>query len=82
VGAVALSLAIGGWYLLQRRPRERDGNAAANPADGLLDRIAALDARYVGRQAEVDPGEWAEYQASRARLKDELQALLAARGPE
>jgi hypothetical protein len=81
VGAVALSLLIGGWYLLRPRPREQDGISVTAPADGLLDRLAALDARYLGREAEVDPGEWAEYQANRARLKDELQALLAPRGP-
>jgi hypothetical protein len=81
VGAVALSLLVGGWYLLQRHPREQDRPSVATPADGLLDRLAALDAEYLGREAEIDPGEWAEYQANRARLKDELQTLLAARGP-
>jgi hypothetical protein len=77
VSAVALALALGGWYLLRRGPIPPAPELA--PAEGLLDRLAALDARYRGREAEVDPGEWAEYQADRARLKDELQTLLAAR---
>jgi hypothetical protein len=79
VGAVALGLALGGWYLLRRRAVPPGPAPAVAPADGLLDRLAALDARYLGREAEVDPGEWAEYQADRARLKDELETLLSAR---
>jgi hypothetical protein len=81
VGAVALTLALGAWYLPRRRPGGVERPAVPAPAEGLLDRLAALDARYLGRESDVDPGEWAEYRADRARLKDELQALLAARGP-
>jgi hypothetical protein len=80
VGVVALALLLGGWYLVSRAPRESVRAPAAAPADGLLNRLAALDARYLGREGEVDPGEWAGYQADRARLKGELQAWLAARG--
>jgi Carboxypeptidase regulatory-like domain len=81
VGAVALTLALGAWYLPRRRPGGVERPAVAAPAEDLLDRLAALDARYLGRESDVDPGEWEEYRADRARLKDELQALLAARGP-
>jgi hypothetical protein len=80
VGTVALVLVLGGWHLLRRRAGVPARAPAPAPAEDLLDRLAALDARYLGRQAEVDPAEWAEYQADRARLKDELQVLLA-RGP-
>ncbi|MBA3258785.1 MAG: carboxypeptidase regulatory-like domain-containing protein [Gemmatimonadales bacterium] len=81
VAAVVVGLAVATWQILARRPIP----AAASPDSAfpgpLLDRIAALDARYLGRETEVEATEWSRYQADRARLKAELEAMLAARGP-
>jgi hypothetical protein len=49
--------------------------------DRLLDGIAALDARYAGREADTPADEWRAYVAERARLKAELEAALAAAAP-
>ena len=46
----------------------------------LIDAVAALDARYAGREAEVAPEEWAAYAAERTELKARLTAALAERG--
>ena len=81
VGAVALVLALSGGYLLSRRAQRSEGRTPIAPAEGLLDQLAVLDARYLGREAEIDAGEWAEYQAHRARRKDELQGRLAQTAP-
>ena len=77
VGAVGLALALAAWRLLRRQP------AALLPAgpDRLLDAIAALDARYAGREADTPAGEWRAYEDERARLKAELHAALAAAEP-
>ena len=49
------------------------------PAPGtLLDALAELDAQYAGRESEVAPEEWQQYQEERARLKASLEAALAA----
>jgi hypothetical protein len=72
VGAVVLVLATAGWRLL-RVP----GSAASN-AD-LIDAIAALDARYAGRESEMPAAEWRRYTEERAQLKARLAASLAAR---
>jgi hypothetical protein len=52
-------------------------------ADLLLNEVAALDARYQGREAELPAEEWARYVARRAALKAEAAAALAreSRGP-
>jgi hypothetical protein len=50
-------------------------------SDELLERLAGLDARYQGREAEVSANEWREYQSERARLKSLLESSLAVRGP-
>ena len=76
VGAVVLVLVGAGWYFLARRPRL----PAASPAV-LLDAIAALDARYLGREGETSAGDWDSYQTQRRRLKAELEAALAAGAP-
>jgi alanine dehydrogenase len=47
--------------------------------DTNLQRLAELDARYAGRDADTPPDEWSAYQERRARLKAELAAALAAR---
>jgi hypothetical protein len=79
VAALALALGVGTWYLLARG-RAVAGPAAGEPVDALLNRIAALDARFLGREAEVDAAEWARYQADRSRLKAELERRRGAAG--
>jgi hypothetical protein len=74
VAALGLGLAGAGWYLYAHRPEH-----PARPAD-LVDAIAALDARYQGREAETPADEWSLYQQERARLKAGLQSSLAAQG--
>jgi hypothetical protein len=78
VGAVAVVLALGALRLV-RRPRGSGKPAAAVAQDSatLLDAIAALDARYVGREGEVSGEEWASYRSERARLKARLEQALA-----
>ncbi len=81
VAAAALGLATAAWRVLGRRPAEAAGAGSSPTPERMLDRIATLDARYLGRESEVEPPEWARYQEDRARLKAELETLLAARGP-
>jgi hypothetical protein len=75
VALVAVVLAAAAWRLL-RRPRSAPRPTAAR----LLDVLAALDARYAGREAETAADEWQAYAAERARLKAELERGLAASG--
>jgi len=77
VGGVALALALAAWRLLRRasRPGPRPD------AGPLLDALAALDARYLGCDAETPGDEWRAYEAERARLKAELEAALAGPPP-
>ncbi len=77
VGAVALTLALVGFRVLNRRP------VAPAPVqqNALLDQLARLDARYAGREAQVPAAEWQQYQQERARLKAELAQQLAGKGP-
>ena len=75
VAAVAIALAVAGGRLITSR-------ATKGPSsDELLERLAGLDARYQGREAEVSADEWHEYQSERARLKSLLESSLAVRGP-
>jgi hypothetical protein len=67
------TLLVAGWYLVSRQRSQ----ARVAPT-GLLDAIAALDARYLGRQQETPSSEWQSYLDQRARLKDELETSLAA----
>lgn len=76
VAAVVLVLGGAGWYFLARRP----GSPAVTSA-GLLDAIAALDARYLGREGNTSAEDWDSYQTERRRLKAQLQAALVAGGP-
>ena len=78
VAPVAGALAVAGWWLL-RRPR-RTPTAPTPTRDALLDAIAALDARYAGREGDTPPDEWQRYQAERAALKARLEDALAAPG--
>ena len=71
------------------RGRARARRVAAAPAPGrgrreprrratrLLDAIAALDARYAGRESETASEEWAAYETERAALKARLEHALA-----
>ena len=77
VAAVALVLGLASWRLLRRQPR----GATPESPDRLLDVIAALDARYLGREAETPPEQWQAYEAERARLKAALEATLAEASP-
>lgn len=76
VTAMAGALAAAGWFVAARR----GGGAPRMRPDELVDAIAALDARYLGREAETLPEEWSSYQQQRARLKAELESSLAAGG--
>lgn len=81
VSVLALALLLATWRAFaRRRPRTA---APTGDADGLLNRIAALDARYQGREAETPADEWADYLERRAALKAEAAAALArpTRGP-
>jgi hypothetical protein len=80
VGAVALALALAALRLVRRPRLEGDVTAMSSPAP-LLDALAALDARYEGRAAEVPPDEWERYTVERSALKARLERALAARGP-
>jgi hypothetical protein len=74
VGVLGLILLVAAWRLVRRPVR-------ATPSEGpgrLLDALAALDARYAGREAELPGEEWRAYQEERARLKTQLEAALAA----
>jgi hypothetical protein len=69
VALLALALVAAAWRLL---PRTR-----VVSSDRLLGEIAALDARYEGREEETAPEEWARYLERRGALKAELAAALA-----
>lgn len=75
VAAVVLVLAGAGWYFLKRQSMLPGASS-----DELLDAVAALDARYLGREAETSADEWRSYHAERARLKGLLETSLAAGG--
>jgi hypothetical protein len=76
VGVVALGLTGAAVYLVLRRPRR----VARRHPDALVAAIAALDARYLGKEEETAEADWNHYRAERARLKAELEASLAAGG--
>jgi hypothetical protein len=75
VGAVAVMLAAAAWLVVRRSSRR----ASALRPEQILDAIAALDARYAGRESETGDNEWGSYAAERARLKAELERALAVR---
>ncbi len=74
VSVITLALAAAGWYFVTR-PAE----PVSVRADELLEEVAVLDARYLGREREVSADEWGSYQSERARLKTLLESSLAAR---
>jgi hypothetical protein len=73
VVSLGVTLLGAGWYLFTR-----ERQPAPLPANALLDAIAALDARYLGRNEETPPSEWSSYLDQRARLKTKLETSLAA----
>ncbi|MGH7702177.1 MAG: hypothetical protein ACREMO_03740, partial [Gemmatimonadales bacterium] len=77
VSSLGLALVGVAWRLLRRTPARPPVRTSAL----ALDAIARLDARYLGREAEIAPEEWRQYQAERVRLKAELGSHLAAGGP-
>jgi hypothetical protein len=77
VASVGTAFLVG--FLILRQ-RAAPIPARASGSDPLVDALARLDARYVGRETEVPAEEWATYVAERARLKRELEAHLAAGG--
>ena len=80
VAALGGGLVIAAWRALRARPPAA-GHAPpdALDVDTLVERIAQLDARYASREAETAAVEWQGYRAERARLKAELESILAAR---
>jgi hypothetical protein len=74
VTAVGLVLGLAAWRILRR------GREVQTPApEPALDAVAALDARYAGKEGETPAEEWQQYQSERARLKAELASSLARR---
>jgi hypothetical protein len=73
VGTLTLVLAGAGWRLLAKRRVP-----AALGTGELIDAIAALDVRYLGREGETPVEEWSSYIRERARIKAQLEASLAA----
>ncbi|MGB7211570.1 MAG: hypothetical protein WBC97_02985 [Gemmatimonadales bacterium] len=65
-----------------RALRGRDLKPVAAPpaTTGLVDRVARLDVRFGGREAETPPAEWQAYLDERARLVRALDATLV-KGP-
>jgi len=78
VGTVALVLMAGAGLVLRRSGRPPPVRVAAAPPADLIGRVAALDARYLGRADKVPPEEWADYERERARL---MTAALARSRP-
>jgi hypothetical protein len=79
VAALGAGLLVAGQLALRARPRAApQAPPDALDVDLLVERMARLDTRYAGREPETDPAEWQSYRAERARLKAELEAVLAA----
>ncbi len=71
-----LAFALLAWRSVRHRAPLRHHSPPATPA-ALADAAARLDARYLGRQAEVPAEEWSGYLAERARLTEALSRALA-----
>jgi len=83
VAVLALALLLAAWRLLPRRSSAAAAGGRRDDADLLLNEIAALDARYQGREAEIAAEEWARYLQRREALRAAAAAALAreSRGP-
>jgi hypothetical protein len=77
VGLLGLGLIGASWLALSGRRYRKVTRRRVE----LVDAIATLDLRYEGNQAQTPESEWRSYLAERARLKQELEAALAAEGP-
>ena len=77
VTVLALALLLAAWRIFPRRAAARSARRSPEAPDRLLDRIAVLDARYEGREADTPAEEWAGYLERRAALKSEAAAALA-----
>jgi hypothetical protein len=77
VGLLGLGLIAAGWLALSRH---RGLQVVRHRAE-LVDAIARLDLLYQGNQTSTPEPEWTSYLAERARLKQELEAALAAERP-
>jgi len=78
VAGLALALAgAAAWLVRRPRPSHAPAALAGEQPSRLLDAIAALDARYAGREVEVPPDEWQRYADERAALKARLEHALA-----
>ncbi len=77
VAGLAAALLLAAWRILPRRATVPAPARGPLDADRLLNEIAALDAQYQGREAEVPAQEWARYLERRAALKAEAAAALA-----
>ncbi|MFN8654051.1 MAG: hypothetical protein U0133_19285 [Gemmatimonadales bacterium] len=75
VGAVAVALVLIAVKVMRNKPLPVTARSSA------LDQLAQLDARYAGKEASVPAEEWQQYQAERARLKQEVSAQLARTRP-
>jgi hypothetical protein len=69
VAVLALALLLAAWRVLP--------GAKVVSSDRLVGEIAILDTRYQGREADIDPQEWARYLQRRGDLKAELESALA-----
>jgi len=78
VGVMGLALLATAWRLRRGHAKGADEE---EPVDVLVRRLALLDARYRGRQAEVSAPEWTEYQGERHALKARLTSALARGSP-
>jgi hypothetical protein len=83
VAVLSLGLLLAAWRLLPPRSAAAAAGGRREDADILLNQIAALDARYQGREAELPADEWARYVQRRDALKAAAAAALAreSRGP-
>jgi hypothetical protein len=79
VGGLAAGLALVAVRGLRPLGGSRPGPGEEPDVDVMLERVAQLDARYTGRESEVDPVEWSRYRTERAELITRLGALFAAR---
>ena len=74
VGLLAIVLGTVSWYHVQKL----EPVAPPSSAEQLIQTIATLDVRYLGRERDTPASEWSGYQARRAQLKAQLETALAA----
>ena len=82
VGGLALVLvaAVVAYYR-RSTARAPSSGGGEDSAEVLVRRLALLDTRYAGREAEVGLEEWAQYQQRRRLLKRQLERALATGAP-